>query len=371
MTPTVAIAHDYLTQRGGAERVVLELCLAFPDAPVYTSLFDPSGTFPEFRDVDVRPSMVNSLRLLRNDHRRAFPILAPSMHARTVDADVLIASSSGWAHGMRCTGAKLVYCHTPARWLHRTEQALQGAGRHYRVAVRLLGPALRRWDARAAQSATRYVVNSDETRRHVKAVYGFDADVVTPPLTLHPAGPVEAVDGIGRCDVLIVSRLRHQKNLQLVLAVASGMQEVSFVIVGEGHLEARLRAEATANVHLVGRASDAELRWLYRRAGVLLAPAYEDFGLTPVEAAAHGTPTVALRAGGYVETVVDGGTGVYFDDVDATQVREAIARCLDRSWNEARLEAHARRFSAERFHAEMIDLVGELTASPGTDGHDG
>jgi glycosyltransferase involved in cell wall biosynthesis len=305
----------------------------------------------------------NGLRFLRNDHRRAFPILAPSMRLRTVDADVLIASSSGWAHGMRSTGAKVVYCHTPARWLYRSEQALQGSGRHYRTAVRLLGPPLRRWDARAARSATRYVVNSDETRRNVKLVYGVDAEIVSPPLTLSPAGPFEPVAGIERCDVLVVSRLRHQKNLGLVLDAAAGMPDVSFVIVGEGHLGDHLRAEATANVSLVGRTTDAELRWLYRQAGVLLAPAYEDFGLTPIEAAAHGTPTAALRAGGYVETVVDGRTGVYFEDVDVDQVRRAIEHCLARSWDEAQLHAQARHFSVERFQAEMIDLVGEVVAS--------
>ena len=115
--PHVAIVHDYLTQLGGAERVVLELTRAFPAAPVFTSLYAPDCTFPAFRDVDVRASALDRSSFLRAHHRAAFPLLAPTFSAMHVDADVVVCSSSGWAHGVRTTGAKLVYCYTVARWL--------------------------------------------------------------------------------------------------------------------------------------------------------------------------------------------------------------------------------------------------------------
>ena len=116
----VAIAHDYLTQAGGAERVVLDLAGAFPDAPIYTTLYHPEGTFPEFAELPIRTGPLNRVGLLRRDHRLAFPALAPVVSRTRIDADTTIASSSGWAHGMRATGRLVVYCHAPARWLYQT-----------------------------------------------------------------------------------------------------------------------------------------------------------------------------------------------------------------------------------------------------------
>ena len=115
---TVAIVHDYLTQRGGAERVVLSMMKAFPEAPVHTSLFHPEGTFPEFGTADVRMSHLDRFGVLRRNHRLAIPLLAPAFSTRRVDAEVVLCSSSGWAHGVRTTGRKIVYCYTPPRWLY-------------------------------------------------------------------------------------------------------------------------------------------------------------------------------------------------------------------------------------------------------------
>lgn len=124
--PRVAIAHDYLTQRGGAERVVLSMLEASPDATVHTTLYDPEGTFPEFRDVDIRVSPLNRVGPLRRHHRAALPFLPFASSALRIDADLVIASSSGWAHEFPTTGHTLVYCHAPARWLYQSERYLGG-----------------------------------------------------------------------------------------------------------------------------------------------------------------------------------------------------------------------------------------------------
>ena len=124
--PRVAIAHDYLTQLGGAEKVVLNMSRAFPDAPIYTMLYDPDTTFPEFQDLDVRVPAMNRIRQLRKHHRAALPILPMIARSVFVDADIVLTSSSGWAHGFRTNGRKLVYCHTPARWLYQSEEVPRG-----------------------------------------------------------------------------------------------------------------------------------------------------------------------------------------------------------------------------------------------------
>ena len=123
----MAIAHDYLTQRGGAERVVLALLRAFPEATVHTLLYDPDGTFPEFRDARVVTSPLNRIGPLRRHHRLALPLLAPAASRMTIDADVTIVSTSGWAHGFDIRGRSVVYCHNPARWLYQTDEYLGDA----------------------------------------------------------------------------------------------------------------------------------------------------------------------------------------------------------------------------------------------------
>ena len=122
--PRVAIAHDYLTQRGGAEKVVLSMSRAFPNAPIYTMLYDPGNTYPEFADLDVRVSKFNMVAPLRKNHRAALPVLPAVANSMFIDADVVVTSSSGWAHGFRTNGRKLVHCHSPARWLYLPEMYL-------------------------------------------------------------------------------------------------------------------------------------------------------------------------------------------------------------------------------------------------------
>jgi hypothetical protein len=140
---------------------VLAIARAYPDAPIYTSLFDPDTTYPEFSDLDVRPAALNHVALLRGRHRLALPVLAPTFSAMRVDADVAICSSSGWAHGARVSGRKIVYCHAPARWLYQSDRYFAGRGATTTTSFRVLAPILAAWDRRAAASADVYLANSD------------------------------------------------------------------------------------------------------------------------------------------------------------------------------------------------------------------
>ncbi len=189
----VALVHDYLTQRGGAERVVLSLATAYPGAPIHTSFYDPDGTFPDFAGLDIRTLPLDRIGALRTRHRLALPLLAPAFSRLTVDAEVAICSSSGWAHGAHVTGRKVVYCHTPARWLYQTERYLDGSSAGSKAVLSVLAPPLRSWDRRAAASAHRYLVNSTAVRQRVSDLYGIDAEVVPPPVEVDPDGPATEV----------------------------------------------------------------------------------------------------------------------------------------------------------------------------------
>ena len=353
---TVALVHDYLTQRGGAERVVLAMARAFPGAPIYTSLFEPAGTFPEFRDLDVRPLALNAVGPLRRRHRAALPLLAPSFSRLRVQADAVLCSSSGWAHGAVVSGRKIVYCHTPARWLYQTDRYLGAGLDARRLALAPLRPALLRWDARAAASADRYLANSTAVAERVRETYGREAEVLPAPPSLGPAGLREPVAGIEPGFLLCVSRLLPYKNVGAVIEAAAATGE-RLVVVGAGPLEASLRAAAPAHVAVLGAVSDEQLRWLYAASAGVVAAGYEDYGLVPLEAAAFGKPAAALRFGGFLDTVDEGRTGIFFDRAEPASIADAVRALIAASWDASALERHADRFSEQRFAARLQAIV--------------
>src|SRR4051812_19070597 len=357
-----AIVHDYLTQRGGAERVVLSLLAALPEAPVYTSLYAAERTFPEFRQREIHATGLNRFPPLRRWHRAALPLLAPAFSHLDVPGDVVVCSSSGWAHGARVSGRKVVYCHTPARWLYQTGRYLGGSSSLPRLAVETLRRPLEAWDKRAAASAARYLVNSTVVRDRVQELYAIEAEVLPPSPALTPDGPVEAVAGIEQGFVLCVSRLLPYKNVDAVTEAMRAFPDERLVIVGTGPDGERLTATAPANVRFLGSRSDAELRWLYAQSAALVAASYEDFGLTPLEAASFGKPAAVLRWGGFLDTVRENETGIFFADPTPGAVADALRAVLETAWDGEALREHAATFSEERF-VERIRLIVEEEAT--------
>lgn len=361
----VALAHDYLTQRGGAERVVLTLLKAFPAAQLHTTLYDPDRAYPEFRDADIVTHRLNRIPQLRRDHRLALPLLARAASQMTIDAAVTIASSSGWAHGFPTTGHKIVYCHNPARWLYQTDEYLGGSAWRNPIGPPLLAmrPALRRWDARQAATVDVYLANSSVVQRRIAETYGRTAELLPPPHGMDPTAAQQPIDELADLDpgyALVVSRLLPYKNVDVVIDAVRRTQR-PLIIVGQGPEAARLRDRLPAHVRLLAGLSDAQLRWAYARAGVLVAASYEDFGLTPLEAAAFGIPTVALRSGGYLETIVEGQTGLFFEEPRADQIAEALTAADIHPWDRARIRARADEFSEPRFIERIRQITNEVS----------
>lgn len=358
----IAIVHDYLTQRGGAERVVLAMADAFPDAPIHTSLYEPRATFPEFADLDVRPSRyLNRVAPLRTDHRRALPLLAPSFSRLHVDADVVVCSSSAWAHGVRTNGRKLVYCYNPPRWLYQSDEYLGGeANPAVLVAASVLRPLLRPWDRRAARSADAYLAISTVVRDRIRLRYGIDAELLPPPHAAEPRAPrrrpPEVPDGFH----LSVNRLLPYKNTSTVVAAFAELPSEKLVVVGRGPERTRLRALATPNVTFLEDVDDDELRWLYGSCRSLISLSHEDFGLTPLEANAFGRPAVLLRAGGFLDTGVEGVTCEYVPEVEVGQLLAALSRYRARTWDPTAIAAHAEGYGRERFVQQLRRRVAEL-----------
>lgn len=364
--PSVAIAHDYLTQRGGAERVVLAMARAFPGARIYTTLYHPEGTYPEFADLDIVVTPLNKVPFLRRQHRLALPLLARASSRVEIEEDIVVVSSSGWAHGFQARGAKLVYCHSPARWLYLTDEYV-GSGPRARLkaaAMKALHRPLERWDQQAATGADRYLANSTVVRQRIADVYGIDADVLPPPHGVSLEGDRDGIPGIAQWAPdgyhLVVSRLMPYKNIGQVIAAFAQLPHERLLIVGAGPLRDELTAVATPNVRLVQDLTDAQMRWAYAGTTALIAPSREDFGLTPLEAGAFGKPVLALRGGGYLDTVLEDHTGLFFDAAVPADIRAAVGSARDREWDADLIRDHVNTFAEPRFHALLRGAVADL-----------
>ena len=364
--PKVAIAHDYLTQMGGAEKIVLSMTRAFPEAPIYTMLYEPSTTYPEFAERDIRVSGLNRLRLARKYHRAALPIYPLVAHSVFVDADIVLTSTSGWAHGFRTRGRKLIYCYSPARWLYLPDKYLGDEPNAVkRIGLRLTAPYLKAWDRRTALSCDKYLVISTLIKDRVKEAYGINAEVLFAPVAMsqsHNLEPVPGVESLNSRDdgyYLCVSRLLPYKNVDVIVRAFAGTER-QLVVVGRGPEAERLRAMKTPNVTMLCDLTEAQLAQLYKNCRALLAASYEDYGLTPIEAGVWGRPTVALRFGGFLDTIDEGVTGLYFDEPEPGAIAAALDRFETMTIDPDKIRRHVEQFTesvfAQKLHAAVDDL---------------
>lgn len=345
----VALVHDFLSQYGGAERVVLELSRIFPDAPVYTAFYDPDGTFPEFRERRIVTSSLQ--RIVRPGRFRAYAPLYPRAFERfdLGQYDLVVASSSAFAHRVRHPNCR-VYCHTPPRFLYHPESY---GWPDWRNRILHAGTApLRRADRRSARAKASYAANSDLTRRRVLAAYDIECRVIHPPLaTTHLSAPVMPLPD--RPALLMVSRLLPYKRVDVAIAVANATG-LPLGVVGEGPERARLQSMAGPNVTFLGRVPDARMPELFAAATVVLAPGAEDFGYGPVEAHWFGRPAVAVAGGGALETVNDGIDGLLVRGTETEPWVRAVKSTLERPWTPAALRSSAGAYTAPAFREHVV-----------------
>jgi glycosyltransferase involved in cell wall biosynthesis len=348
----IAVAQDYLCAYAGGERVALTIAQIF-DAPLYTSLYDPTRTFAT-DDTKVHASWLSRIGLLRADHRRALPLLAPVFSAMSVDADVTICTTAGWAHGVRATGTKVAYWESPAKWLHRTQDYQAAGTRSGRAAMAVLRRPLLWWDARAVRSIDLHIANSSFTRDLLRRIYGIEAIVISCPQSFTVSGATDEVPAAGEPGYLLcVCRLLPYKNVEAVVAAMRELTTDVLCVVGVGPTRVRLEAMALPNVRFLGEVSEAQLRWLYANCAAVVSASREDFGLTPLEAAAFGRPAIVVRWGGFLDTVAPGRTGVFFDTPDAAAIAVAVREAREIAWDTAAIRDHSKLFSVDRFAERM------------------
>lgn len=363
--PRVAIAHDYLTQLGGAEKIVLSMSRAFPEAPIYTMLYDPETTYPEFAERDVRVSAANKLAPLRKHHRAGLPIYPLVAQSVFIDADVVLTSTSGWAHGFRTNGRKLIYCYSPARWLYLSDKYLgEDSGLLKRAGLALTRPYLKAWDRRQARAADKYYAISTLIKGRIADMYGIDAEVMFAPVAMSQTfttEPIAEMDSFGKDFYLVVSRLLPYKNVDVIVRAFAGTDR-KLVVVGKGPDAERLREMKTPNVLMLSDLTDGQMAWLYKNCRALLAASYEDYGLTPIEAGVWGRPSVALRFGGFLDTIDEGVTGMYFDEPEPRAIADALDRFEAVQFDSDKIRLHVEQFTEDVFTEKLHTAVDKLAA---------
>jgi glycosyltransferase involved in cell wall biosynthesis len=367
----VAIIHERFTELGGSERVVEQLHRLWPEAVIHAALVDRDVLPAGLADATVRPSALQKLfHGGEGRYSHLLPLLPAAMaHLDIGDVDLAVTSHHAFANRVRPpAGVPVIsYTHTPARWLwDPAMRAGEAGGALGSAALAAFAASQRSADRRAAQRTSGIVVNSSYVASRVEMWWRKEAEVVHPPVDVSWYQPDPSVP---REDFfLFAGRLVPYKRPEVAVAAAQ-RAGVRLVVAGAGRSSTTLRRIAGPGVTLLGKVSDEVLRDLYRRCQALVFPGEEDFGIVPVEAQACGAPVVALRAGGILDSVVDGVTGVLYRADRQTHV-EVLAEELRRfdasRFDAARLRGHATGFSQEAFRARFAAAVSRALGAPAT-----
>ena len=362
--PSVALLHDWLNQYGGAERVLEHLVAMFPQAPIYTSIYWRDRLPPAYATWDIRPTWMDDLPGIHRRHQIYFPLYALAFSRMDLSHggyDLVLSNKSGFCHGVR-TGEvpHLCYCLAPTRYVWQFEH--YAAREQLSPAVRLLlGPIvklLRRWDYDAAQRDNlHFIAISREIQQRIKQFYGRPSTIIHPPVDVHRFAPLPDASRHERGDYyLVVSRLVPYKRIDLAVRAFTRLG-LPLLIAGEGRDRPALEAIAGPTVRFLGRVSEEALGTLLAGCRAFVFPGYEDFGIAPVEAQAAGRPVIAYRAGGALDTVIEGVTGCFFDEPLVESLMEAVVSFDADGVEPMTLRAHAEQFSVEQFNTRLMDQV--------------
>jgi len=359
--PRIAIVHDYLNQRGGAERVVGALHELYPDAPIYTTIVDYQSLWPELKGADIRVTWMQRLPFIKRYYRMYlffYPLAIESIDLRGYD--IIISSSSAFAKGAIKPkgGLHVCYCYTPMRFVWDAKHYLEneGYGHFAKLVFSLLLKAVKSWDLKTSRRPDYYVAISTAIKERIDRFYGLPSEVIFPPVDFARFKVQDTFDDY----YLIVSRLHGYKRIELAVEAANRLG-VPLKIVGSGPSMKTLKRLAKPNVELLGRLEDEEVTMLYARCKALIFPGIEDFGIAPLEANAAGRPVIAYKAGGALDTVINGVTGYFFDSATPESLMAAMARMETDAgaFNPAVMRAHAMRFDKSVFKERFSAFVAQ------------
>lgn len=363
----VAIVHDWLVNYGGAERVVEEFLKVFPQAEIYTLVYDKKKMGKFFPPEKVHTSFVQKLPAATRLYTKFLSLMPKAFESFDLTQyDLVLASSSSCAKGVIVSpkSAFVAYIHTPMRYawdlyFDYKKRSNPIVGKFMEMQI----PKIRLWDYVSAQRIDATVANSKYIARRIKRFWNRDSQVIYPPVDTERLKP----SGLPAEDFYVVfSRFVPYKRIDLAIS-ACGELGRKLVVIGGGSQEKELKELAAgyknASIEFTGRISDQQVQKYLQKCRALIFCAEEDFGIIPVEAQACGRPVIAYKKGGTFETVIDGITGVHFEKQETESVKNSILRFEELEKNETfkvdQIVAHAKKFSAERFRKEIEEVCNK------------
>lgn len=359
----IALVHDFLVSYGGAERVFEVLCEMYPEAPIYTLLYDQERMGGHFKGRDIRSSWLGKLpRFIQKRYRwflPFFPVAVESLDLR--EFDLAISSSGAWSKGIitRLHTTHIAYLHSPMRYAwdyHEAYLREMGALGRWSICTRILMSYLRIWDSQAAARPDVLIANSQFTLARIEKYYRREAEVIYPPAIL---SHIER-EKVKREYFLVVSRLTRSKKIEVVVQAFKKLS-LPLVVAGTGPEQEKLQKIAGKQTRFTGFVTDNELVELYRGARALIVPSEEDFGMVAAEALSCGTPVIALEYGGMREIVTPGVTGEFFHVAAPEIIAEGVRRFLEKegTYDEAMMKASVAKFSSENFQEQMREVISK------------
>jgi glycosyltransferase involved in cell wall biosynthesis len=358
----IAVVHDYFTQLGGAEKVAEQLMRMLPGADLHATVALPECMPPDLMSAPVKTSWMQNLPGMRRYYRLYFllyPLALPSLDLSGYD--LVLSSSSGYAKGVRTNrdAIHVCYCHTPMRWAWSFENysAREGMGSAKRLILPHLVRGLRQWDVGASRQPDHFIANSETVAARILRAYGRIAEVIHPPIDVDRFRPAQEQGDY----YIVLARLVSYKRIDLAVQ-ACNLLGRRLLIIGDGPDRARLMTNAGPTISFLGLLSNSAVEHHAARCRALIFPGEEDFGMAPLEVAAAGRPTIAYRAGGAAETIIEGITGIFFDHQEPEDLAEAIARFERIEWNPAILRRHAESFGTTVFQARFRIFLAKVGA---------
>jgi len=366
--PKIAIVHDWLTNMGGAENVVLALHEAFPDAPIYTSTYTPE-TMPAFKNIDVRTTFLQKLPGPLRKLHKFFPTLRIRAFQKLdlSEYDIIISSSSAESKQIRKTRPDQIhicYCHTPIRyyWSHyeeyKKDPGFGGLNWLVRLAMPLMVPGPRKADYEAAQKVDVFIANSSEVQKRIKQYYNKPSTVIHPPVDVSRFTPARERSNY----YVALGRQVPYKRIDLAVAAATRLN-LPLKVYGNGSEHLRLESIAGPTVEFYsnrfGDASDAAVTEALNNAKGYIFPADEDFGIVQVEALAAGAPVIGYGRGGTLDIVQDGESGILFRQQTVDDIVRAIEKAEKTQFLPATLRRKARRFDKSLFISKIHKVVAD------------
>lgn len=358
----VAIVTDWLTNMGGSERVVLKLHKMFPEAPIYTSIFEPLR-MPLFKTADVRTSWMQKLPTrLRRHQLLTIPRQWYFGHLKLKNYDLVISASGAEAKATRVSkGTHISYCYTPTQyyWVKTREylksDSVGKLSSVYRFGLRILMPFARRWDLKASKRPTTFIAISSIVQSRIKKIYGRNSTVIFPPVdTARFSVPIKKLKL--RSGFVIAGRQVHHKRFDLAIRACNELG-LPLTVIGKGPMHSRLRRMAGPTITFKTDVSDEQMPRFFHEASGFIFPNEEDFGVVAVEAMAAGCPVIAFRAGGSLDTIKENISGVFFDKQTVEDLKKAIVDFQKRHFSEDRIVIHAKEFDSSVFEAKMREYI--------------